>query len=607
MVFIGVPIKAEKANESYVISQEMRYTIKSQDKSILTVHKKIWVGNEKGKKLGTVTLYKHQFCKVKSIKAQILDKHGKKIKKLRKKDILILENTPGYSMYAKDKKYIFGDTQVSLPYIFEYEYTLEFTSLFFWPDWFPQNSIPVRESTYILTLPKGYSYHTFARGPIPEPVVSEDGRRFVWRLKNIPAFHREYRAAPEDTDEYMLNFSPDQFVLDGIEGFFNSWNNFGMWYDQLSKDQYDLDPATVTDLQLSHELSSRQKIREIYSYIQDKTRYVAIELGIHGWKPHTAQSVCVNKYGDCKDLTFFFISLLKQQGINAYPALILTRDEGVINTQFPSRRFNHVITFIPMEKETLWVDCTSRSTTIDDLPPSVEGCNALVIKDGIGTLIQTPVSKACHNQFIFAGNAELGSHDTVILKGSLKGTGNSAQALRSIYRPLNNEERRKIFIRWLSDFSPSIDLINLRFINFETNTGDVTIRFECIANKYVNQSRNRLFINPSFFRRVSFKSETPDERKTAVFYNYPLTYLDTLSYSIPENYTIEVLPDSIGLNPSFGHYSRTVKPLQNRLVFARRFQINQQRIELDDYEEYYQFMKQIEKADRSKIVLVKKD
>ena len=54
------------------------------------------------------------------------------------------------------------------------------------------------------------------------------------------------------------------------------------------------------------------------------TRYVALEFGIHGWKPYRAHEVVSRGFGDCKDKGSLINAVLAAAGIEARVVLLRT-------------------------------------------------------------------------------------------------------------------------------------------------------------------------------------------------------------------------------------------------------------------------------------------
>src|SRR5204862_5781783 len=85
------------------------------------------------------------------------------------------------------------------------------------------------------------------------------------------------------------------------------------------------------------------KIQALAKFVQGEVRYVAIEIGIGGFRPHPAQDILRNRYGDCKDKATLLSALLREIGVESYYVLINSR-RGVVLPEFPSAMvFDHVI------------------------------------------------------------------------------------------------------------------------------------------------------------------------------------------------------------------------------------------------------------------------
>ena len=71
---------------------------------------------------------------------------------------------------------------------------------------------------------------------------------------------------------------------------YKSWDDLGRWYWGPVKDQLVADDEVRRRAEaLTQGLKDdRAKARAIYDYVVQKTRYVALEFGIHGFKPYRA-------------------------------------------------------------------------------------------------------------------------------------------------------------------------------------------------------------------------------------------------------------------------------------------------------------------------------
>ena len=92
----------------------------------------------------------------------------------------------------------------------------------------------------------------------------------------------------------------------------------------------------------------RRRIAALADFARRQVRYVAVEVGIGGYRPHEPQQVIERLWGDCKDKALLLVDLLHEAGIEAYPALARLDPEGRVDRDFPSPfQFNHMIVAVP--------------------------------------------------------------------------------------------------------------------------------------------------------------------------------------------------------------------------------------------------------------------
>jgi hypothetical protein len=118
------------------------------------------------------------------------------------------------------------------------------------------------------------------------------------------------------------------------------------WENQLVQGRLTASPAIKQKVaELTANLpTSLEKLRVLAQFMQKVIRYVAIELGIGGWQPHSADETFSHRYGDCKDKAALLATMLEELGIDSYQMPIHT-DRGGVTPATPAhfRSFNHVI------------------------------------------------------------------------------------------------------------------------------------------------------------------------------------------------------------------------------------------------------------------------
>lgn len=194
-------------------------------------------------------------------------------------------------------------------------------------------------------------------------------------------------------------------VLRYAWGDLQDWEGVGRWYDRLVA-EVPRNAAAVRDKArelTAGKASRREKAEVLAAFARRQVRYVAVEVGIGGYRPSAPQEVMDRRWGDCKDKAFLLVDLLREAGIEAWPALIRAGGDGRVDREFPSpNELNHAIVAVsaegldldeeaPVAGGYLFLDATQTWGGLSWLQPAVQDQEALVIRDGRGILVRTPV------------------------------------------------------------------------------------------------------------------------------------------------------------------------------------------------------------------------
>src|SRR5262249_4707566 len=165
-----------------------------------------------------------------------------------------------------------------------------------------------------------------------------------------------------------------------------------------------------------------------------------------------------NKYGDCKDLAFLYVTLLRKAGIEAYPALISTHSPRLFRSNFPNPlQFNHCIAYLPKIRNGTWVDCTVKSFRFGEIPAEDQGKYSL-IAGGPNNLVQVPDDRRNANVMKITLNGVLGDKE-IHWTGMMEATGIPAEIMEMVRSAVNRNSSRFFAIQQL--MAPDVPLQKL--------------------------------------------------------------------------------------------------------------------------------------------------
>lgn len=133
-----------------------------------------------------------------------------------------------------------------------------------------------------------------------------------------------------------------------------TWQDVGRWYaDLLSGVPLAAGPVRALADELLQDVDDadpRAVLEAYVRWVRRQVRYVAVEVGIGGYRPSAPAEVLDRGWGDCKDKSLLLIDLLRQRGIPARAALVRLDHDRRIDPDFPTPYgFNHLIVAVPVE------------------------------------------------------------------------------------------------------------------------------------------------------------------------------------------------------------------------------------------------------------------
>ena len=159
--------------------------------------------------------------------------------------------------------------------------------------------------------------------------------------------------------------APARFQIPGIleVSQYRDWNEIGRMLAPLYASASTLAPDSPLKAEIERIKagSADPKSRAIAALrlVQDRIRYLALNMGEGGYVPATADQTWTRKFGDCKGKTVTLLALLAGLGIEAEPVLVSTRAGDFLADRLPQiRLFDHVLVRARIDGKSYWFDGT---------------------------------------------------------------------------------------------------------------------------------------------------------------------------------------------------------------------------------------------------------
>jgi transglutaminase-like putative cysteine protease len=600
-----------KQNADAVLRYDLtKVVIKSPSHAVVTHSYAITILNEAGDHLAVYQNSYDKLFSLESIDGTLYDAQGKKLKSVKKKDISDFSAYGDGSLMSDDryKRHSFYYTQY--PYTIAYEDEQDLHTTFSLPSWHPIDlRCSVQRSNFVLEAPADYAvrFKQVAYTPAPVKTNIKDYISYSWELKNYKAIDNEPMQPGWQEINPAVYLAPSQFELKNFKGEMTSWKTFGDFMNLLNKDRQTLPDNVKSDIHiLTDKLTDdKLKIDKVYEYMQKNTRYISVQIGIGGWQPFDATYVAQKKYGDCKALSNYMMSLLKEANIPARYVLINAgKSHRNMWEDFSANLFNHAIICVPLKKDSVWLECTSQTVSAGYMGTFTGNRRALLMDENGGHVVNTPAYTAAQNLQIRNVTAEINDVGDLHAKVYTHFTGIQQETVHGLMYETTADEKKNYLNSMLS--LPTYSVEASRYKEKKGGVPEVDEYLEVTSPFYATITGKRLFVTPNFFNRTSTKLPDNDVRKYDIKFSIPFIDIDSINVTIPPDYTLEAMPADVVKTSPYGKYSISFKLKDNVLSVVRKNESPEKTFPRSEYNQILEYFKTIYKADRSRIVLVKK-
>ena len=573
------------------------------------VSRKIQINNASGKYLGLFEEYTDSFSSISSFSGTV-ESNGKVVKKIKKSDIY----TENCSEGLADDTYVnvYRPEATLFPYTVEYEYTMEYRKgIISFPAYSPVVAFdtPVKEGQFHISVPRDMEIQ-YKAWKEPEVTVTEKTREYWWTLTDFQPIKKEHNMPSLSTLLPVVKARPSSFSYLGTKGRQSDWNSVGRWLEEIMPQEEPLPDDLKAKV---HELtdgfsSDLDKVRALYRYLKENTRYVSIQFGLGGFSPASPSVVHKKGYGDCKALSYFMKSLLAEAGIGA-EYFALNTDRSLAESSPGVGTMNHAMLMVPLQEDTLWVECTNPALPLGYRHEDVAGKKVLVVNSDGGTLVGVPAypdtltlrTTDCKVDFHQDGSAQVSVREVYCLS--------EAEPFIS-FRELKNEDAVGILSKHYAVQTDDKKIISVsdNFQDYDGTPGyipEVCIDWSFLSRKYGSLNADRILL-PVVIENSRFSSQK-SARVHDIVFRTPYQEKSRLVLTVPDGYSVEFLPSSVSFDTEFASYALDYAVSGNVITITGSLRANRCILPASEYDSYRSFVKSCNKAVQAKIVLKKNE
>ncbi|MGW8180352.1 MAG: hypothetical protein ACWGQW_16570, partial [bacterium] len=392
---------------------------------------------------------------------------------------------------------------------------------------------------------------------------------------------------------------------------FADWDDVSTWFESL------MNPQVTPSPEISQQVRNLNTLRTLSEFVRNNIRYVAIEIGVGGYRPHSATKTFQRRFGDCKDKVTLLKSMLLASKREAYPVLISAQREKIVEELPSPLFFDHLIAAVPLKQEEkvgpavldhpelgklLFLDVTDRQTPFGELPSLLQGVQGMLIRNGTCHLVETPIAAPSYNRILRTGKFQALSNGMLQGRVNEMYRGMLARQERTAFLEMPHDQWIPILERFLGQYLPGVAIGEARAGEIETS-GMLSASYSFAAPYACQKHGHLLLLRPCILGSKVREWSLKKDRKYPFQFDFLRVTSDIFEFVLPEGVVVEALPEPLELDLPFATYNSSIFQDGEKLKYLRKLEIKELEVRPENVAQLHEFYQAVYRDECNMVLL----
>jgi hypothetical protein len=257
-----------------------------------------------------------------------------------------------------------------------------------------------------------------------------------------------------------------------------------------------------------------------------------------------------------------------------------------------------------MNDDTIWLECTNQKIPFGFISQNISDRKALLITEEGGKIVKTTRYPGEINSQLRTASIILYEDKHAEAKINTIYSGLQYGNIIGIINGSNKEQKDHLYQTLsLNDF----EITEFNYYEKKDIIPEVSEKISLNINNWASIAGKRLIIPLNLLNRWEYIPDSTRTRKTNIVFRIPYYDSDTVRFNIPQNYTLDFLPEDQRLVSDFGEYLFSASYSDYTITCSRYLRINNGIYPPEKYDEFVSFFTDINRSDNCKAILIKEE